>query len=58
MKLIEPTYLKYGWRDDIEDLNELDLQQNAIHIMCMYARKDCINKSRDLYKNWITNGFK
>lgn len=23
MKLMEPTYLKYLWRDDIQDINEM-----------------------------------
>ncbi len=48
-----PVYEKYGWRMDVEDINEVSLQIKAVEIMCFNGMPECVEHSQGLFNEWI-----
>jgi len=53
LRTMLPVYEKYGWRNDIEDINELSLQIKAIEIMCSLGMTECVETSQMLLDKWL-----
>jgi len=48
-----PVYEKYGWRMDVEDINEVSLQIKAVEIMCFNGMPECVEHSQGLFNEWL-----
>lgn len=51
------TYTRLGWREDLTDANQIDLQTKAIRLMCRFGYDECVNKANELYTKWAISNI-
>jgi hypothetical protein len=53
--LIDSTYNRLGWDEQIDNVTTLSLQLSTLSVMCNYGKEDCVQKAKGYYNEWLND---
>lgn len=54
--MVRNAYDRLGWKLDLVDANDMNLQASILRVTCRAGYQPCINQAREYYMDWFTNG--
>ena len=51
--LINSTYNRLGWDEQITDATLISLQLSTLSVMCSYGNEDCVQTAKHYYNEWL-----